>query len=268
MAAKPKKPSALHLRMVEVLKAHPEGITELQMATELGEQQSQFGRRRRYLTDWFIIEKRRQGKDTLYVYKGERETPLTNSDFSQKTRAEVLHDAHGRCGMCGRTIEKHGVTLVIDHKIPRNWGGTGVRENLWAICDECNAGKKAHFASQDQELMKKVMCHPDIHIRLGETLKAFFQKRVPAYMLSFVGDQDDWKKRTRDLRYLNWKFHVEKQKVDGRMRAFYVLDSFEPWPENPTKLIQEYERDRAKRNRVLKESKAAGESQADSEQGS
>ena len=238
--------------MIEVLKAHPEGLTELEMAKELGEEQSQFGRRRRYLTDWFIIGKVRRGKDTLYLFKGERETPAANSDFSQKTRAEVLRDAHGRCGMCGKTIEKHGITLVIDHKIPRDWGGTGVRENLWAICEECNAGKKAHFASQDQDLMKKVIGIEDVHIRLGEVLKAFLKQPVPAYLLSFVADQDDWKKRTRDLRYLKWKFHVEKKKIEGKVRAFYVLDSFEPWPENPTKIIQEFERTRAKQNRALK----------------
>jgi len=155
--------------------------------------------------------------------------------------------------MCGRTIEKHGVSLVIDHKIPRDWGGTGDKDNLWAICEECNSGKKAHFASQDKGLMKKVMRIEDIHIRLGEVLKAFFKQPVPAYLLSFVGNQDDWKKRTRDLRYLNWKFHVDKKKIDGKVRAFYVLDYYEEWPENPTKIIQEFERERAKRNRVLKE---------------
>jgi len=32
--------------------------------------------------------------------------------------------------------------LVVDHKIPREWGGETVSENLEAICEDCNAGKK------------------------------------------------------------------------------------------------------------------------------
>jgi hypothetical protein len=52
--AKHSKPSELHLRMIAALKAHPEGLTELELAKELGEEQSQFGRRRRYLTKGLI----------------------------------------------------------------------------------------------------------------------------------------------------------------------------------------------------------------------
>ncbi len=148
MAAKPKQPSALHLRMIEVLKAHPEGITELEMAKALGESQSQFGRRRRYLSDFYVIEKLRRGKDTLYVYKGERETPRTNSGISQKVRAQVLHDAHGRCGMCGRTIEKHGITFA------KGVLGAASACLLACVCGEPRRLEKTHsgFAIPELEI--------------------------------------------------------------------------------------------------------------------
>lgn len=249
--------------MVEVLKAHPSGLSEVEMRREMGvptDRQAQFGRRRRELKRWYIIEKTGAGNATAYIFKGERETPLFDADVDSKTRAAVLRDAHGRCGMCGQTIEKHSVVLVVDHKIPRDWGGGNTIENLWALCEECNQGKKAHFASQDQAMMKKVMCNPSVHIRLGEVLKASFQKPVNSQILAFVADQDDWKKRIRDLRYLNWKIEVTRKKINGKVRAFYRLLSFEPWPENPSKLIQEFERDRAKRNRVLADSAEDGHS--------
>jgi hypothetical protein len=51
--------------------------------------------------------------------------------------------------MCGRTTKKHGATLVIDHKIPCDWGGSDKVENLWVICKDCSSGKADNF--QDAE---------------------------------------------------------------------------------------------------------------------
>jgi hypothetical protein len=73
--------------------------------------------------------------------------------------------------MCGRTIAEDEIKLVVDHKTPRDWNGTNDRENLQALCYECNAGKKAHFASLDPELMKKAMGSNSVHVRIGELLK-------------------------------------------------------------------------------------------------
>jgi len=76
--------------------------------------------------------------------------------------------------MCGETVARHGITLVVDHKKPREWGGTNDVENLWAICERCNSGKKAYFSSLDvnAEIMKAAMSHDSVHVRIGELLKA------------------------------------------------------------------------------------------------
>lgn len=248
----PSKPGTIHLAMIEALKAHPDGLSEVGLRRAMNvptDEQAQFGRRRRDLKRWFLIEKRGSGINTVYVYKGVREKPLFDADIDSKTRAEILHEAHGRCGMCGRTIENHGITLAVDHKIPRDWGGSGEKENLWAICEECNGGKKAHFASQNQDLMKKVMGFSSVHVRIGELLKANFRQPVSSRLISFVADRDDWKKRTRELRYLGWEISVSRKTMDGKSIAFYTLLTYSEWPENPTKWIQEYERTRAERNR-------------------
>jgi 5-methylcytosine-specific restriction endonuclease McrA len=47
--------------------------------------------------------------------------------------------------MCGRTMENHGVTLVVDHKIPRDWCGRDNDKNLWVICEDCSRGKAENF---------------------------------------------------------------------------------------------------------------------------
>src|SRR5215472_6280186 len=156
----PSKPGSIHKRMIEVLKKHPEGITAGQWRGELGlapEEQNQLDRRKRDLYKWFDIERSREGSETVYRYRGEHPAPRDSGPVSLKLRAEILQRDRGRCQMCGATIEKDGVRLVVDHKIPQEWGGPSERDNLWTLCEDCNQGKKNYFASQDTALMKKVM---------------------------------------------------------------------------------------------------------------
>lgn len=170
---------------------------------------------------------------------------------NRKLRTRVLHAARGYCGNCGRTIEKHGIVLVIDHKIPREWGGLTEPDNLRAICEECNADKKNYFKSVDAEWMPDVMRHKSVHMRIGETLKAFKGEAVPAQVMDFVSNQDDWKKRARELRYLGWKIHVFNRKLpSGRVSSFYKLVKAARWPDDPTGVIRRYEQERARRNRA------------------
>jgi len=123
--------------MAELLKAHPNGLTsgELREKLQLGPtEQAQLDRRRRDLKKFYVIEKSGVGHGVRYIYRGERTEPLTTQAVNQKARAQVLHQARGRCAMCGRSTEKHGIALAVDHKIPQDWGGTNEIANLWALC--------------------------------------------------------------------------------------------------------------------------------------
>ncbi len=95
------------------------------------------------------------------------------------------------------------------------------------------------------------MAHNSVHVRLGETLKAFKGDPVPAATLDYVANQDGWKKRVRELRYLGWEIESFNRKVGegGRVSSYYRLVKSRPWPEDPTGIIRQYERDRAERNR-------------------
>jgi len=131
--------------------------------------------------------------------------------------------------------------LVVDHKIPREWGGETVSENLEAICEDCNAGKKNYFKSVDAELMRGVMGHKSVHVRLGETLKASKGEAVDAATMEFVANQDDWKKRIRELRYLGWDIKTFNRKLPGgRVSSFYRAAKPKPWPVDPTGVIRQY----------------------------
>jgi 5-methylcytosine-specific restriction endonuclease McrA len=247
------KPGTIHRKMAQLLEQHPSGLTSGQLREKLGlrpTEQAQLDRRRRELRKWYRIEKKRAGAETIYVYRGRLAKPVESAGVSLRKRAAILAVAHGRCQMCGRTVVEHGIVLVVDHKIPRDWGGSDDEENLWAICEECNAGKKAHFASLDQSLMRQVMKHESVHVRIGELLRASRGKPVTSDLIAIVAGQDDWKKRTRELRYLGWQIDVGRKKLpSGRVRSAYTLNRFAEWPPDPSAWIRKYEADRAKRNR-------------------
>jgi 5-methylcytosine-specific restriction endonuclease McrA len=255
---KKKEPPKLLRQMAELLKAHPNGLTSGELREKLGlgpTEQAQLDRRRRELKKYYVIEKAGSGNDVRYIYRGEHDAPL-EAAVSLARRAQVMHQARGRCGMCGRSKDAHGISLVVDHKIPQDWGGTNDLANLWALCEDCNAGKKNFFASFDPSVMKQVMGYESPHMRIGELLKLHFQKPVPSWLIEFAAfDQDDWKKRLRELRYLGWRIEVPKKKnaTTGRTEAFYQLEEFTPWPEgNPSKWIRDYEVKRAELNRKKK----------------
>jgi HNH endonuclease len=262
------KPGKIHLRIVEVMKRFPDGISGGQIRQELEKEglepgdQTHLDRRKRDLKKWFVIGKNLsnivvRGKNrrvTLYKYVGVRRKVVDEGQVSLRERAEVIHGAHGRCKMCGKSVDQHGIVLVVDHQKPREWGGTNDRENLWAICEECNAGKKAYFSSlhADAEVMKNTMAHDSVHVRIGELLKAVgVDKPISSQLIDVVADQDDWQKRLRELRYpvIGWKIDTKLYRaVSGKKQCDYILRSFKAWPDDPSGVIRRFENERKKRN--------------------
>ena len=151
--------------------------------------------------------------------------------ISAKIKAEVLHGAGRRCQMCGKTVEGEMIKLVVDHRVPRSWGGTDDIENLEALCDQCNGGKQAFFATLDSAIMRKCM-NFDLPIqRIGELLKAFRGQPPPRRLIAAVGMDDEWTRRLRELRDLGWT--VAHVRVKGEKRAnrhSYRLIKSRRWP--------------------------------------
>jgi hypothetical protein len=261
------KPGKIHERIAEVMKRFPDGITGGQIRQELEkeglrpEDQTHLDRRKRDLKKWFLIEtipstqvvNGTVRKVALYKYIGKRKKITDEGDINIRVKFEVRRAARGRCQVCGKTVAEDEIKLVVDHKKPRAWGGTNDLDNLWAICEECNAGKKAYFNSMDAGFMKKVTTHESVHVRIGETLKAIgVGKRTPPWLLDVVADQEDWHKRLRELRYpvIGWHIGTLAYKTQsGRKKVDYVLRSYKPWPSDPTGKIRQFERDRERRNR-------------------
>jgi hypothetical protein len=74
-------------------------------------------------------------------------------------------------------------------------------------------------------------------------------RRPPSPLIELVAGQADWKKRTRELRYLGWEIEATKRKLEsGKSESYYTLHKFTVWPDDPIGWIRDFERDRAIEN--------------------
>lgn len=245
------EPTGMMAKIAEVLRQNPEGLTSGEIREKLGlapNEQSQLDRRRRELRKWYNLIQIPGGKYPRYKLGEKVLMRQKSGSISSRLRTEVLRAARERCRMCGKTIED-GIKLQVDHKIPQDWGGSDDLENLWALCEPCNHGKKNLFSSQPDEI-KSVLKHKSIHVRIGELLKLNFDSWVPSHLIDFVANQDDWKKRTRELRYLGWKIETKRERQsNGRVLSFYCVKHFTEWPDNPSQWLQNYEKERSAQNK-------------------
>jgi predicted Zn-ribbon and HTH transcriptional regulator len=237
---------------IELLKENPQGLTMLEMRKLLNaeaDSQEHFNRRIRSIRKLYDLHRLTRGREHVYVL-GNAKAKLTDSGvISGKLRAEVLHLAFGRCQMCGRSIEEDKVKLQIDHKIPQTWGGLTVKENLWALCEQCNHGKRDFFSSFDEDEMLAIAALDSVHERIAQLLRINIGKEVPAYLIEFVANikdqQVDWRKRLRELRYpvVGLNIEVSKKRNSKGVQSFYRLIDWKALPANLTAVIKNFERE-------------------------
>lgn len=238
----------IHQKILNLLKSDTGGLTiyEIRAAIPDIEVQQHLDKRVRELRYYYNVPIRK-GR---YFYEGKKAAPAADSGvISAKDRAAVLNKAHGRCQMCGRTIADDGIKLQVDHKIPRTWGGKTVLDNLWALCQLCNGGKRDFFATFNDEEMKKIATLDSVYARIAAILKMHKGKPVPAWLLEFIANmddfQEDWQKRLRELRYpvIGMKIKATRSKTpSGKWQAAYVLQKWKPLPPNHKQLIKAFER--------------------------
>lgn len=202
-------------------------IREL-LRDELGDQE-QLDRRRRDLNPFFAIERTGRGREAAYRLVGLKErTESEVLGISERVRAEVLR--LGRCEQCGRSAREHGVRLQVDHKMPQSWGGTNAIENLQALCEECNRGKKAYYATLDRwgPAIREAGAYQEVHRRLLGVLMLADPDEVRSDVLEMVAHQhqyqEDWQKRLRETRELGWEYSWRREPdSSGRVWVFYRL---------------------------------------------
>ena len=148
---------------------------------------------------------------------------LDTKGISQKLRYKIIQQANGACRSCGAKVSE-GAVLVVDHKIPRDWGGTTTDENLWAICTKCNQGKRNFYSDQNAEAMRRVMAEGSAKDRILAFFRAMVGKKVDKDQLMLVARISEWARRVRELRGEGWDI-VSNNEDDKLKPGEYVLRS-------------------------------------------
>lgn len=199
-------------------------------------QQQHLDRRLRQLDYFFLIKRAKVGMFTSYELDSVKTLDPTarRAPISKTVRAQVLRNQ--RCSQCGRTPDEDGVKLHVDHKVPKDWGGSDEVENLQALCSECNEGKKNYFESLGADTAKSVLEAANFdtpHRRIAEALLAAYPHSVRTDILEAIAQskqyQEDWQKRLRELRNLDgWEIGTKKVKEGHRVMSYYYLKKQPP----------------------------------------
>lgn len=235
----------------ELLRAHPKGmdIDELKAQANVGTDQMHFDRRLRSLRMYFNIPRRKVGGRWVYVYEGPKENVKASGSITGKQRARILNLAKGRCQMCGKTVAEDGIKLEVDHRIPQAWGGTDDDENLWAVCVQCNHGKRDFFESFNPSEMAELVAIESVHERIAKFLKMRQGEAVDSNYIEDIANvrerQEDWQKRLRELRYPVVGLEIETGRYrteQGFIRSTYKLVKWVEIPSDHQKLIKDWEK--------------------------
>jgi 5-methylcytosine-specific restriction endonuclease McrA len=221
---------------------------EVHMSHHSGEAHTHVNRRLRALRESGIdVPAVRMNGEYRYPLRGWRLTGPREGrpNVNAKVRAQVL--APKRCAQCGKTPLEDGVKLVVDHKIPREWGGDDELENLQPMCEECNGGKRAWFATYDDHAaqIRAAINHKEVHRRIAALLTTLKGEWVYTELVGIVASsqafQEDYQKRLRELREFGWVIKCQRRRNEGpRTRTYYKLVSATPLPDIP--LAQEVRR--------------------------
>jgi 5-methylcytosine-specific restriction endonuclease McrA len=239
----------------DLLREHPEGLDIDQIKARLGTgaDQMHLDRRLRSLRKYYHLPGKQVGARFVYTLGARKVGETDSGAISGRLRAEALNLAKGRCQMCGKTVADDGIKLQIDHKVPQDWGGLTVIENLWAICEPCNNGKRNHFASYNADEMKALVAIESVHERIAHLLKMHFGQPLDSHIIEFVANaterQEDWQKRLRELRYPVIGIEIESGRYrtpEGFIRATYRMTKWVDLPANHQQLIRAWDNKKKK----------------------
>lgn len=207
-------------RILELLKAAVGQVVPRKTIVQAANS-SEWGRRIRDLrAEGWLIETAHGG----YILKSlERGTAQDTVGISDKVRYAVLRRDNSRCRRCGRAVED-GVKLVVDHILPRAWGGETVMDNLWALCEQCNQGKKAHESDVDAEAMRRILSQRSGRLRILEYMKQKLGQVSSKEELMIVSGIHDYPRRIRELRDEGWDI-VSMYEDPALKPGDYVLKS-------------------------------------------
>ncbi|AFL80247.1 restriction endonuclease [Aequorivita sublithincola DSM 14238] len=122
------------------------------------------------------------------------------SGLSSKDKYKIRNRDGHRCQSCGKGVND-GMKLHVDHKIPIDWGGSNLDDNLWTLCDDCNLAKKAFFKDDfDVKVMKLVFSESSGYQRLKVLFEQSPNVKFTPSVLQGISGIRDWTRTIRDIR--------------------------------------------------------------------
>lgn len=249
------------LEILQLLAQHPDGLDAAEIRAAVADvgDQEQLMRRLRQTRKYYDVPYEKVNGRWVYVYRGEKKNVVTDSGaITGKQRARILNLAKGRCQMCGRTVHEDGIKLQVDHRVPQTWGGLTVDENLWAICVQCNHGKRDFFASFDPNEMSELIKIESVHERIARFLRMHEGEWIDSHYIEDIANvrdvQDDWQKRLRELRYPVVGMEIDSGRYktpEGFFRSRYRLVKWVDIPDDNQQLIRAW--DNKKKRPALKQ---------------
>jgi hypothetical protein len=123
-------------------------------------------------------------------------------------------------------VAQHAAVLVVDHKVPVDWGGSNGDENLWAICESCCA--ELCLAWREREPVACAFEHDSAKGRVRALLAAKAGEWVPATWVNAVTGTGDWSRCVRRLRADGYDLRVRRAGSSGGcMMTYYSLSGVE-----------------------------------------
>jgi hypothetical protein len=130
------------------------------------------------------------------VYK----TTVKRSGLSAKDKYRIRNRDGHLCQSCGKGV-KDGIKLHVDHKIPIDWGGTNLDNNLWTLCNNCNQAKQNFYKDDfDPKLMKLVYNENSGFQRLLVLFQNAPNKPFTPSILQGISGIRDWTRSLRKIR--------------------------------------------------------------------
>ena len=83
----------------------------------------------------------------VYKYDPDYVHEVELFEFSARAKEAILARDNYRCVVCGRGRED-GVTLTVDHIVPKDKGGTNTLENAQTLCSQHNLMKKNYSQTE------------------------------------------------------------------------------------------------------------------------
>jgi hypothetical protein len=170
---------------------------------------------------WDISSYDHQEKGYILRSLKKKESEKNRVAINRKLRYQILHRDNSRCQKCGVSATE-GAKLHIDHKIPVDWGGITVEENLWTLCEDCNLGKKNLFGDLEDDVMKQVVMEESGHYRIKKYFELKPDTPVDPDELAVISNIRDWTRTLRNVRQkekmdIDW---VAKEK--GYPKGYYI----------------------------------------------